>query len=205
MKTQLRTTVTLIIVSEEWFDDASMRRVVRPGPPEASMCSRELIHPADIRVPSDQNIQVVRHGRSSEVSRAIVIWDKVGGGLGLSKAVGRQPGPLHPGVCWRSPGSRASCSEQERLLREDTAGDARTGGARWHGPPHPGSRAHPRHHRVRQYDLPQPAGVPRWAGMLRPEPVIVLAVPAGPASAAVTPALLPRTERRRSLTPRSSP
>ena len=50
------------------------------------MCGRESIHPADIRT-THQNVQVVRDGRSSEVSRAIVIWDRVGGGLGRSKAV----------------------------------------------------------------------------------------------------------------------
>lgn len=41
--------------------------------------------PADIRT-TRQNVQVVRHGRGSEARRAIVLWDKVGGSLRLSKA-----------------------------------------------------------------------------------------------------------------------
>ena len=65
-------------------------------------------------------MQVVRDGRSSEVGRAIVIWDKVGGGLGLSKAVADNLGRYTQSLLEiaRQPGQR---SERERLLREDTA------------------------------------------------------------------------------------
>ena len=116
--TSQRTTATLIIVWEEWFDDASTRRDVARAL-RTVMCGRESIHPADIRT-THQNVQVVRDGRSSEVARAIVIWDRVGGGLGLSRAVaenlGRYTQPLLEIA--RQPGQR---SEQERLLREDTA------------------------------------------------------------------------------------
>ena len=67
-----------------------------------------------------QNVQVVRDGRSSEVKRAIVLWDKVGGGLGLSKAVADNLGHYTQALLEiaRQPGQR---SERERLLREDTA------------------------------------------------------------------------------------
>ena len=58
--------------------------------------------------------------RSSEVRRAIVLWDKVGGGLGLSKAIADNLGKYTLALLEivRSPGQR---SERERLLREDTA------------------------------------------------------------------------------------
>ena len=85
VETNLRTTATVIIIWEDWFDDANTRRDVARAL-RTVMCSRESIHPADIRS-THQNLQVVRDGRSSEVRRAIVLWDKVGGGLGLSKAV----------------------------------------------------------------------------------------------------------------------
>ena len=116
--TNLRTTATLIIVWEDWFDDANTRRDVARAL-RTVMCGRESIHPADIRT-THQNVQVVRDGRSSEVSRAIVIWDKVGGGLGLSKAVADNLGRYTQALLEiaRQPGQR---SEQERLLREDTA------------------------------------------------------------------------------------
>ena len=93
------------------------------------MCSRESIHPADIRI-THQNVQVVRDGRGSEVRRAIVLWDKVrraivlwdkvGGGLGLSKAIADNLGRYTQALLEiaRSSGQR---SERERLLREDTA------------------------------------------------------------------------------------
>ena len=60
------------------------------------------------------------NGRSSEVGRAIVLWDKVGGGLGLSKAVADNLGKYTRALLEiaRSSGQR---SERERLLREDTA------------------------------------------------------------------------------------
>lgn len=83
------------------------------------MCSRESIDPADIRT-THQNVQVVRDGRSREVRRAIVLWDKVGSRLGFSKAVadnlGRYTQALLEIAC-----SSEQRSERERLLREDTA------------------------------------------------------------------------------------
>ncbi len=93
---------------------AGMARALR-----TVMCSRESVHPADVRT-THQNVQVVRDGLSSEVSRAIVLWDKVGGGLGLSKAVADNLGRYTHALLEiaREPGQR---SERERLLREDTA------------------------------------------------------------------------------------
>ena len=116
--TNLRTTATVIIIWEDWFDDANTRRDVARAL-RTVMCSRESIHPADIRT-THQNVQVVRDGRSSEVRRAIVLWDKVGGGLGLSKAVADNLGRYTQALLEivRHPGQR---SERERLLREDTA------------------------------------------------------------------------------------
>ena len=116
--TNLRTTATIIIVWEGWFDDVNTRRDVARAL-RTVMCSRESIHPADIRT-THQNVQVVRDGRSSEVLRAIVLWDKVGGGLGLSKAVADNLGRYTQALLEiaKQPGQR---SERERLLREDTA------------------------------------------------------------------------------------
>ena len=118
VETNLRTTATVIIIWEDWFDDANTRRDVARAL-RTVLCSRESIHPADIRT-THQNVQVVRDGRTSEVHRAIVIWDKVGGGLGLSKAVADNLGRYTQALLEiaRQPGQR---SERERLLREDTA------------------------------------------------------------------------------------
>ena len=118
VETNLRTTATVIIIWEDWFDDVNTRRDVARAL-RTVMCSRESIHPADIRT-THQNIQVVRDGRSSEVRRAIVLWDKVGGGLGLSKAVADNLGSYTQALLEvsRSSGQR---SERERLLWEDTA------------------------------------------------------------------------------------
>ncbi len=116
--TNLRTTATVIIIWEDWFDDANTRRDVARAL-RTVMCSRESIHPADIRT-THQNVQVVRDGRSSEVRRAIVLWDKVGGGLGLSKAMANNLGRYTQALLEvsRSSGQRL---ERDRLLREDTA------------------------------------------------------------------------------------
>ena len=118
VETNLRTTATVIIIWEDWFDDANTRRDVARAL-RTVLCSRESIHPADIRT-THQNVQVVRDGRSSEVHRAIVLWDKVGGGLGLSKAVADNLGRYTQALLEiaRQPGQR---SERERLLQEDTA------------------------------------------------------------------------------------
>ena len=116
--TNLRTTATVIIIWEDWFDDTNTRRDVARAL-RTVMCSRESIHPADIRT-THQNVQVVRDGRSSEVNRAIVIWDKVGGGLGLTKAVADNLGRYAQALLEiaSQPGPR---SERERLLSGDTA------------------------------------------------------------------------------------
>ena len=116
--TNLRTTATVIIIWEDWFDDANTRRDVARAL-RTVMCSRESIHPADIRT-THQNVQVVRDGHVSNVDRAIVLWDKVGGGLGLSKAIADNLGRYTQALLEiaRSSGQRA---ERERLLKEDTA------------------------------------------------------------------------------------
>ena len=116
--TNLRTTATVIIIWEDWFDDANTRREVARAL-RTVLCSRESIHPADIRT-THQNVQVVRDGHSSEVNRSIVIWDRVGGGLGLSKAVADNLGQYTQALLEiaRQPGQR---SERDRLLREETA------------------------------------------------------------------------------------
>ena len=116
--TSLRTTATVIIIWEDWFDDANTRRDVARAL-RTVMCRRESVHPADIRT-THRNVQVVRDGRSSEVDRAIVIWDRVGGGLGLSKAVADNLGRYTQSLLEiaRQAGPR---SERERLLGEDAA------------------------------------------------------------------------------------
>ena len=118
MATNLRTTATVIVIWEDWFDDANTRRDVARAL-RTVLCSRESIHPADIRT-THQNVQVVRDGHSSEVNRSVVIWDRVGGGLGLSKAVADNLGQYTQALLEiaRQPGQR---SERDRLLREETA------------------------------------------------------------------------------------
>ncbi len=46
--TNLRTTATVVVIWEDWFDDANTRRDVARAL-RTVMCSRESIHPADIR------------------------------------------------------------------------------------------------------------------------------------------------------------
>ena len=111
MATNLRTTATVIIIWEDWFDDAT-HAGTWPGP-SGRCCAAESIHPADIRT-THQNVQVVRDGHSSEVHRAIVLWDKVGGGLGLSKAIADNwANTLRPLGDRPTPGQR---SERDQLL-----------------------------------------------------------------------------------------
>ena len=137
----LRTTATVLIIWEDWFDDVNTRRDVARAL-RTVLCSREAIHPADIRT-THRNVQVVRDGRSSEVHRAVVLWDKVGGGLGLSRAVAdnlvwyvgmRQTDPTwveeNRGPAWSSHPTRiepeqlpgpiepASCKEGPTLTQE---------------------------------------------------------------------------------------
>ncbi len=118
VESNLRTTATVIIIWEDWFEDVNTRRDVARAL-RTVLCSRESIHPADIRT-THQNVRVVRDGRSSDVHRAIVLWDKVGGGLGLSKAVADNLGRYTQALLEiaRQPSQR---SERERLLRGDTA------------------------------------------------------------------------------------
>ena len=75
--------------------------------------------PADIRT-THQYVQAVRDGRSSEEHRAIVLWDKVSGGLRPSKAAADNLGRYTQALLEiaRSSGQR---SERERPPREDTA------------------------------------------------------------------------------------
>ena len=63
MVSNLRTTATVIITWEDWFEDPSARRDVARAL-RTVMCSREAIHPADVRT-THQNVRVVRDGRSS--------------------------------------------------------------------------------------------------------------------------------------------
>lgn len=118
MVTNLRTTATAIVIWEDWFDDANTRRDVARAL-RTVMCSRESIHSGDIRT-THQNVLVVRDGRSNQVRRAVVFWDKVGGGLGLSKFVADNLGRYTQALLEiaRQPGQR---SERERLLSEETA------------------------------------------------------------------------------------
>ena len=118
VKTNLRTTATVIIVWKDGFDDANTRRDVARVL-RAAMCSRESNHTADIRT-THQDVLVVRDGRSSEVRRAIVRWDKVGGGMGLSKAVADNLGGYAQAML-EVARSSAQRSERERLLRDNTA------------------------------------------------------------------------------------
>ena len=160
--TNLRTTATVIIIWEDWFDDTNTRRDVARAL-RTVLCSRESIHPADIRT-THQNVQVVRDGHSSEVHRAIVIWDKVGGGLGLSKAIADNLGQYTQALLEiaRQPGPAFGAGEAAAGGNRNRA--APLGGQR--STSHPESRADAGHHRVRRHDLPQPAGGP-MGGLVR--------------------------------------
>ena len=161
--TNLRTTATVIIVWEDWFDDTNTRRDVARAL-RTVLCSREAIHPADIRT-THQNVQVVRDGRSSEVHRAIVIWDKVGGGLGLSKAVADNLGRYTQALLEiaRQPEQR---SERDRLLREDTAAALH----RWAAAVAPQTMAPEQTPSITEYGGTtfRSQLEARWAGVLRP-------------------------------------
>ena len=126
VETNLRTTATVMIIWEDWFDDMNTRRDVSRAL-RTVMCSRESIHPADIRT-THRNVQVVRDGRSSEVRRAIVLWDKVGGGLGLSKGHRRQPGPLHPSAAGDRPLVRTALGTGTAAERRHRGSAAPVGG-----------------------------------------------------------------------------
>ena len=117
--TNLRTTATVIIIWEDWFDDANTTQGRGPGAADGHVQpgvdpSRRHPHHAPERPGGAGRAAAARS------NRAIVIWDKVGGGLGLSKAVADNLGRYTQALLEiaRQPGPR---SERERLLREDTA------------------------------------------------------------------------------------
>lgn len=83
--TRVNTTATIVIVWQPWFDDPATRRNIANAL-KAVLCARQSIHPADIRT-THQNVRIVRDGKPVAMERAIVVWDKTTGGLGLSKAV----------------------------------------------------------------------------------------------------------------------
>ena len=128
------------------------------------------------------------------MNRAIVIWDKVGGGLGLSKAVADNLGRYTQALLEivRQPGQR---SEQERLLREDTAAALH----RWATSMAPHTLGPEHTPAITEY-----AGTTfrsqleaRWAAYFD-QPRDCLAVRAGPAQR-LDSRLPARTQRRRSL------
>ena len=163
VETNLRTTATVIIIWEDWFDDASARRDVAPGAahgvvqPGVDSSRRHPHHPPERAGGAGRTQQ-----RGAPGHRPL---GQGGRRLGVVQGRGRQPGTLHPGA----PGDRplvrtalraGTVAERRHRGRAAPVGDCR-------GSPHAGSRADPRHHRVRRRHLPQPAGGP-LGGVLRP-------------------------------------
>ena len=129
------------------------------------MCSRESIHPADVRT-THQNVQVVRDGRSSEVKPSHRALGQGGRRAGIVEGRGRQPGPLHPGAAGDCPSTGTAFGAGERLLREDTADQLH----RWAVAVAPQTMSPEQTPVITEYggdDLPQPAGGP-LGGVLRP-------------------------------------
>ena len=162
--TNLRTTATVIIIWEDWFDDASTRRDDDPGPPDGAVQpgidpSRRHPNHAPERPSGSRRAQqrgTPRHRHLGQGGRR----------PGIIKGHRRQPRAQYTQALLEIARSSGQRSERERLLREDTAAALH----RWavcRGAPHPGSRADPRHHRVRRHDLPEPVGS-QMGGVLRP-------------------------------------
>ncbi len=85
VETRTKTTATVLIIREEWFKDETAREKVATALRDI-MCAQEGIHDTDIRA-SYRNIRSSQGGELTEIDQAVAIWDKTGGGLGISQAL----------------------------------------------------------------------------------------------------------------------
>ena len=85
LETRNRTTATVLIIRDEWFREESTRERVAQALRDV-MCAREGIHDNDVRA-SYRNISTSRGGEDELEEQSIVIWDRTGGGLGISQAL----------------------------------------------------------------------------------------------------------------------
>ena len=82
---RMRTTATTLLIQELWFRREETRQRVA-GALRDIMCHREGIHQTDIRT-SHENITIHLGPEGQMEENAIVIWDRTGGGLGISQAI----------------------------------------------------------------------------------------------------------------------
>ena len=82
---EIRTTATTLIIDEEWFDDPDTRKEVARAINQA-MSSMEGIHETELRT-TWENIRLDHDDQTIEDPRAIVLWDRVGGGLGIASNI----------------------------------------------------------------------------------------------------------------------
>ena len=85
VESRSKTTATIMVIREPWFLDETTREGVANALRDI-MCAQEGIHEQDIRI-SYRNIRTSRGEDLREDVQAIVVWDKTGGGLGISQAL----------------------------------------------------------------------------------------------------------------------
>ena len=85
IRSETKTTGTTIIIRDEWFTDPATRRAVADALKEAA-AARLGIHPTDLRT-AFQDITLHRDGRELPEEQAILIWERAGGGLGMTRAI----------------------------------------------------------------------------------------------------------------------
>ena len=85
VETRVKTTATVLIIREDWFRNETNRERVAAALRDI-MCAQEGIHDQDVRA-SHRNIRTSRGEEHEEDPQAIAIWDKTGGGLGISQAI----------------------------------------------------------------------------------------------------------------------
>ena len=90
---EIKTTATTLIIDEEWFDDPDTRKEVARAINQA-MSSMEGIHETELRT-TWENIRLDHDDQTIENPRAIVFWDRVGGGLGIASNIKANPDAIH--------------------------------------------------------------------------------------------------------------
>ena len=150
----LRTTATVIIIWEDWFDDANTRRDVARAL-KTVMCSRESIHPADIRHHPPERPGGPRRPQQRGKPRRRHLGQG-GRRAGVVEGCRRQPGPVHPGAAGDRPAAGTALGKRPAAEGRYRGHAAPLGGHRC--APYPGPDADPHHHGIRWHGVSQPAG-----------------------------------------------
>ena len=80
--TRIHTTATTLVIDQDWFDEPDTRKDVAQALIQA-MGNLESLHEQDLRA-TWENIELATPDQILPCNRAIVIWDRVGGGLGIA-------------------------------------------------------------------------------------------------------------------------